>query len=731
MNNQSALNVLNNVFGYDAFRPKQSQVITNILAGNDTLLILPTGGGKSLCYQLPALLLDGLTVVVSPLIALMQDQVTQMVQLGIAATYLNSTLDGMSYNYIMDQVREGEVKLLYLAPETLLKPNILQLLSDSNLKLIAIDEAHCISSWGHDFRPEYRQLVPVRQQFPDAVCMALTATATERVQQDIRQQLAFRAADTFIGSFDRPNLYIDIQPKSGVLQQVLAFLDDKRGQSGIIYAGSRKDVDAMAQRLKEHGYNALPYHAGLDSNTRRQNQTAFIRDDVQIMVATIAFGMGIDKPDVRFVLHIYLPKNIESYYQQIGRAGRDSLPANVRMFFNMGDVGRSQRFIEEGAPSERQGRHLLLQAFVDYVSSKQCRRKLLLGYFGEAYGKDNCGMCDNCTQEAAPQVDITLEAKKFLSCVYRTGQFFGASHVIDVLRGSQSQKVLAKRHDQLSTYNIGADLSKKEWTHLARQFVDQQLLKRDMRHGSLSITAKGMAMLKGQHKVMGERLPRVQVAAAGASWQAGEYDRALFALLRSKRKALADEANVPPYVIFADRALMEMATYFPQSRENFGRIYGVGTRKITQFADTFIPIIRAHCTEHNISEKPKLSSPPATNKPTTSKPPTLATSLHKARWQEVGEAFAQGASLVDLVANYRVKRGTIITNIAKFVEAGGDISAETLSLQSDLTPEDQAAVLEQFDALGDERLRPIWDAFDSRISYDELHLLRLVYRLQS
>ena len=727
-NIQTPQDVLWSVFGYEAFRPKQAQVIDNILAGQDTLLILPTGGGKSLCYQLPALLLDGLTVVVSPLIALMQDQVTQLTQLGIPATYLNSTLDGISYDFVMDQVREGEIKLLYVAPETLLKESVLQLVSDSNLKLLAIDEAHCISSWGHDFRPEYRQLVQVRERFPDAVCLALTATATARVQEDIRGQLAFSDNDTFVGSFDRPNFFIDIEPKSSVLSQTLAFIDAHREQSGIIYCGTRKDVDALTERLNERGLNALPYHAGLDAETRRSNQARFIRDEVNIMVATIAFGMGIDKPDVRYVLHIYLPKNIESYYQQIGRAGRDSLRADVRLLFSTGDVVRQQRFIEQGAASEARQRQILLQSLVDYASSKQCRRKLLLRYFGQEYEANNCGMCDNCTQEATPEVDITTEAQKFLSCVYRTRQIFGASHIIDVLRGSKSKKVIDKGHHELSTYNIGGDLSAKEWQHLARQFVDQELLNRDTKYGSLTLTNKGMAVLKGKQEVMGDYLPKVEKTRRQGAWESGDYDKELFGLLRAKRGELASAAGLPPYIVFGDRSLIEMATFFPQSRESFGRVHGVGQQKLVQYADIFIPIIQQYCAANNVAEKPKMGGTLTESRPR--KAPVLSDNLHKPRWQEVGEAFAEGASLVDLAAHYNVKRQTVITNIGKFIEAGGKISAEALQLQSELATDDQQAVLDAFDVLTDYTLSPIYNQFEGRIPYDELHLLRIVQRLK-
>jgi ATP-dependent DNA helicase RecQ len=724
-----AVGVLQQIFGYDEFRPLQAEAITNVVANQDTLVIMPTGGGKSLCYQIPALLLDGLTVVVSPLIALMEDQVTQLTGWGIPASYLNSSLDPRTKGIVKDQVRNGEIKLLYLAPETLLKPEILQLLQESRLELIAIDEAHCISSWGHDFRPEYRQLVEVRRRFPQATCIALTATATPQVQSDIRDQLAFSDANTFVGSFDRPNFYIDIQPKADVLTQSLAFVDAHKDESGIIYCGTRKDVDSMAARLQERGLKALPYHAGLSPQVRSANQAAFIRDEVDIMVATVAFGMGIDKPDVRYVLHIYLPNNIEGYYQQIGRAGRDGLPADVRLLFAPSDVGRQQRFIEQGAPSEAQQRQALLQALVGYVSSKRCRRRSLLEYFGQTYGQENCEGCDRCTQEQAPQVEITAAARQLLTCVEQTGGFFGAAHIIDVLRGSAAKKVIEKEHNRLSSYNSGRDTTKKEWAFFIHQFVDQGLIVRDAKYGSLSLTAEGRAIMNGEGKVMGDRLPPEQQASGRSGgtrkdWDAGDYDTELFGVLRAKRTELAAEANVPPYVIFGDRSLIEMATHFPQNEASFGAIHGVGATKIKKFASEFIPLIVTHCENNNLAEQPKSGGARAVE----TAAPQLTGSLHKKRWQDVGEAVAGGASIADVVTRFGVKEGTVMANLATFLEAGGQLSPEALQQESSLTVDDQQAVFDAFDQLGDEALRPIFDAFEGRHSYDELRLLRLVFR---
>ena len=596
MPQQNPLEILQNVFGHEAFRPFQKDIIDHILNGQDALIVLPTGGGKSLCYQLPALIFDGMTVVVSPLISLMQDQVMQLQNRGIRAAFLNSTLNYSEQTRIMQRVKQGKIKLLYVAPETLVRPEILLMLDESDVDCLAIDEAHCISDWGHDFRPEYRQLVSIRQRFQNAVCVALTATATPRVQKDIKKLLKLDEGSEFIGSFDRENLFIAVEPKIELLDQTLAFLNTHCEESGIVYCQTIKQVESLCRDLTARRISVLPYHGDLDDGIRKQNQEAFINSDTRVIVATIAFGMGIDKADVRFVLHAGLPKEPESYYQEIGRSGRDGLPAECLLLFSYGDVDTINHFIEQGAQSERQGRQERAQMLVSWATSMECRRKVLLAYFGEPYKKQNCGMCDNCRKSETERIDSTISAQKFLSCVVRTKQMFGEAYIIDILRGSQRKKILENRHDQLSTYGIGIDYSKAEWKHLSFQFLQHKLLERDARHGSLRVTQKGWGVLNRGDQFWGFSVESVE----SSSDESNEYAPELFERLRTRREMIADEEGVPAFVVFHDKTLREMAIYFPETEEALRQCHGVGCAKVEKYADDFLPIIRAYCEEHGI-----------------------------------------------------------------------------------------------------------------------------------
>lgn len=594
---QIPLELLKNVFRHEQFRPFQKDIIDHILKGQDALIVLPTGGGKSLCYQLPALIFDGVTIVVSPLISLMQDQVTQLQNRDIRAAFLNHTVRDAEYVATMQRVRQNEIKLLYLAPETLVRPEILVMLDEANVACLAIDEAHCISEWGHDFRPEYRQLVSIRERFQNAVCVALTATATPRVQDDIKKLLKFGDENQFTASFDRENLFIAVEPKVELLEQTFTFLNTHREGSGIIYCQTKKQVESLCRNLTARRISALPYHADLDSEIRKQNQDRFINGDIRVIVATIAFGMGIDKADVRFVLHAGLPKEPESYYQEIGRSGRDGLPADCLLLFSYGDVDTINHFINQGAPSEKEGRQERLQTLVSWATSIACRRKVLLAYFGEQYEKQNCEMCDNCRQSEIERVDLTTPAQKFLSCVVRAEELFGEAYIIDVLRASKRKKILENGHDRLSTYGIGMEHSKTQWRYLSHQFLQHKLLERDPRHGSLRVTEKGWQVLNRGDQFWG--LP-VESVGSAASKVLPEYSSGLFELLRTERDKIAEIESVLPNEVFHDKALQAMATYFPTSEESFRLTSGVGPTRSEKYANIFLPIISEYFKKHGI-----------------------------------------------------------------------------------------------------------------------------------
>ena len=589
--------LLKSVFGYDAFWPLQEEIIAHILEKKDALVVLPTGGGKSICYQIPALIFEGLTIVVSPLISLMKDQVDQLKECGVPAVFLNSSLSASQYSSHVELIKKNVVKLLYMAPETLLATKTMPLLSSLEIDCIAIDEAHCISEWGHDFRPEYRQLSTFRSTFPHAACIALTATATPRVREDIRKSLHIEAANEFIGSFNRPNLFLEVAPKTKPIEQILKFLNQYRSESGIIYCATRQHTEDLYAVLQQKGYSVRPYHAGLLDVERAENQNLFSRDDIQIIVATIAFGMGINKSNVRFVVHYDLPKSIDNYYQEIGRAGRDGLPAHCLLLFGYGDIRNIQYFITQKTEQERTVANILLSAILGFAETDLCRRIPLLQYFGESYTQPTCGMCDNCRIEKKDLVDLTIPAQMFLSCVKRTDEIFGASHIIEVLRGSNSQKVVKFGHEALSTYGIGTTYSVGQWRHLSRQFIQKGLLIYEYEHGSLKLTPKAWEVLRAKESVMG-RLEEGKKERRGNPKRVQEpmesYDRDLFEVLRKKRKQLADQANLPPFTIFHDRTLKEMITRMPATRSELAEIYGIGAAKLEKYGDVFLAILNQH-----------------------------------------------------------------------------------------------------------------------------------------
>ena len=715
---KKAQSILKDIFGYDDFRPLQKEVIANVLKKKDTLCIMPTGSGKSLCYQIPALLFDGLTIVVSPLISLMEDQVNQLEALGVAVLMLNSSLSTDEYQENVQLLRQGKVRLLYLAPETLLMGRTLALLESQKVAAFIIDEAHCISEWGHDFRPEYRQLMDLREQFPEAVCLALTATATQRVQQDIQNSLRFDKSASFVASFNRENLFLEIKQKSQAAQQTLDFLARFPDQSGIIYCLSRKQVDEMAEFLQGEGYSVRPYHAGLSSEVRQQNQASFIRDDTQIMVATIAFGMGINKPNVRFVLHYDLPGNIESYYQQIGRAGRDGLRSDCLFLFGYGDIRKIKYFIGQKKESEQVVAHTQLNALVGLAETNDCRRIPLLTYFGETYNDANCGMCDNCLAGDQASRDVTVPAQQFLSCVKHSNQIFGAGHIIDILRGSNSQKVNKFGHQGLSTYGIGKDFSKPEWFYLSRQFVQKGLLTQDMNHGSLKLTAKAWEVLRGQLNISApmEELQKKQPPTKTEL----TYDSKLFELLRQLRKTLADDSNVPPYVIFPDKTLIEMAIYFPQSEAAMLQLHGVGKVKFVKYGSSFMQTIAEYCQVNQVTEKPKGGS----SGKLTSSSKTIGIPRH----QVVGKKFNSGSTIEELREEFKVQNKTVLDHLYRYCLDGNVLRGNSDFLElSQLSSRIQSEVCKAFKQYGTLTLRPVFEALGQEVSFEELKIIRLHY----
>ncbi len=711
--------MLRRTFGYDDFRSHQAEIIRNVLDRRDTLAVMPTGSGKSMCFQLPALLFPGLTVVVSPLISLMEDQVMQLRQSGVPAAYLNSTLAYDGYVIIMQQIRAGRIKLLYTSPETLLRPETLLMLDDCRVDCLTIDEAHCISEWGHDFRPDYRQLVQVRHRLPDAVCLAVTATATERVRRDIKQTLGVGDADEFVSSFDRENLFLAVTPRGASLAQIETFLENRRGESGLIYCATRERTEAVAGQLAARGWNALPYHAGLDYAVRRENQHRFAHEEGIIVVATIAFGMGINKSNVRFVIHHDLPKDLESYYQQIGRAGRDGLPADCLLLFSRQDMMTNQFLIAQGEPTQQPAASARLQAMLAFAETSDCRRRPLLTYFGEIDIPEKCGRCDNCLAGERERVDLTVPAQKFLSCVARTEQIFGASHIIDILRGSKSKEVLKRGHDRLSTYDIGREFKKPAWQQLARQFVSDGLLIHDMNHGSLKLTPKGRAVLKGEPylgmppEIERERSPR------HSADQPQDYDVELFERLRSLRLKLATEAGLPPYVIFSDATLREMAVYYPQTRDSFIRMQGVGEAKLARYGEMFLAEIRAYCGERRITEREKVTPATARN---ISRP-----QIRRTRQDDVVELYQKGWSVTEIAESFGSQNKTVIGHLWRSIQDGQDIAPEPLLGESRLSPDERERVLALFAQHGTDFLRPVYDALEESVPWEELHVLRLYF----
>ncbi|MBY6239380.1 MULTISPECIES: ATP-dependent DNA helicase RecQ [Vibrio harveyi group] len=592
--------VLEDVFGYQEFRDGQQLVIDAAVEGRDSLVILPTGGGKSLCYQIPALVRSGITLVISPLISLMKDQVDQLKANGVAAECINSTMPREELLSVYNRMHTGHLKLVYVSPERVLMRDFIERLENLPLSMIAVDEAHCISQWGHDFRPEYAALGQLKQQFFHVPFMALTATADDATRRDILERLQLNNPEVYLGSFDRPNIRYNLVEKHKPVSQIVRYLETQKGNCGIIYCGSRKKVEMVTEKLCNNHIRAAGYHAGMDADERAYVQEAFQRDDIQIVVATVAFGMGINKPNVRFVVHFDIPRNIESYYQETGRAGRDGLPAEAMMLYDPADISWLRRMLDEkdDGPQKQVETHKL-NAMSAFAEAQTCRRQVLLNYFGE-YREKPCGNCDICL-DPPKHFDATEEARKALSCVYRVNQSFGMGYVVEVLRGMQNIRVRENGHDKISTYAIGRDHSHDYWVSIFRQLIHKGLLFQNItRNSTLQLTEEARPLLRGD-VTLELAVPRLDTAARAAKSDkltSKNYDKKLFAKLRKLRKSIADEDGLPPYVVFSDATLIDMAEILPTSYGEMLAVSGVGQRKLEKYADPFLDLIQEHITHH-------------------------------------------------------------------------------------------------------------------------------------
>ena len=669
MNIERAQEILKHQFGYDSFRLNQQAAIERVLEKKDCVVLMPTGGGKSLCYQIPALMFDGLTVVVSPLIALMKDQVDALVGNGVAAAFLNSTQTSREQTEIFQQIKKGELKLLYVAPERLLQSDnqFIEFLKSINVSLFAIDEAHCISSWGHDFRPEYIQLGKLKNYFPDVPLIALTATADKLVRKDIIERLRLQNYELFVSSFNRPNIFYTVEPKRNTYARLLEYLENKRDESGIIYCLSRNSVESLAGDLRDEGFNALAYHAGLDKETRDKNQELFLKDEAKIVVATIAFGMGIDKSNVRFVVHFDLPKNLESYYQETGRAGRDGLQSEALLFFSWGDVNKLKGFAEvDGNKSQTDIMLRKLNQMGEFGDLKSCRRKYLLKYFDEELTED-CGQCDNCNT-IFEKFDGTIIAQKALSAVVRTDQRMGVTYLVDFLRGSKSQKIWDS-HKILKTYGIGAEISKENWLDYFKDLIAQGFLaqQNDGQFSKIVLTEKSLPVLKGNEAV---ELFKVTIkedkqAKKSISNLSYDYEKDLFDELRQIRTTFAKAENVPPYVVFSDATLVEMATFLPQTDSEMRKISGIGDLKFQKYGADFLEIVVDYCERNDLESRINLKMPKREPKTRTKRDEKGQTT-----YDVTLDMFRSGRSIGEIAAARELAAGTIETHLVRFIPSG-------------------------------------------------------------
>lgn len=708
---------LKKYFGFSDFRPLQQDIIQSVLLGSDVLALMPTGAGKSLCYQLPAALMDGLTIVVSPLIALMKDQVDALDATGIPATYVNSSVGYDEQQSRMHAARTGQTKLLYIAPERLAVPGFLRALSELNVSLFVIDEAHCISEWGHDFRADYRNLSLLRERLPGVPIMALTATANTRVEHDIIEQLRLPTPRVFRASFDRPNLTYQVWPKRGAMAQLIGYLQSRKGEAGIIYCMSRKTTESIADRLRNEGFKAEAYHAGLDSAVRSQVQENFARERTDIIVATVAFGMGIDKSNIRFVVHYHLAKSIPAYFQETGRAGRDGLPSDCILFYGQPDRDLIVSLLSEKTGEEFDRAIADLDLMASYAESQSCRRKNILAYFDETYSAENCGNCDNCRleQSASGTFDGTRVAQMFLSCLVRVRERFGAGHVIKVLLGSAEARVTDFRHHLLPTFGIGKDYSKTQWSDFADQMLRQHLLKAVPIESSgprritvLNVTDRGREVLLGKRSVMFEQ-PKKEMVRGGTSDALPPLNRDLFDSLRLLRRRMAEARGVPPYIIFSDATLKQLALRLPREGEVLLSIPGIGESRAKEFGAEFLGAIRVFLSEHPEIQptQPQIAAPPKRFVGNTA--------------ELTRQLFERGLSVQEIARERGLAASTITEHISTLVAEG------KLGSIDHLVPPDRLAIIrDAFRKHGYDTLTPAREALGPDFSWDELRLARLV-----
>ena len=718
------LSLLKSHFGFDGFLPLQEEIVDNVLAGNDSLVLMPTGAGKSLCYQLPALCMDGYTLVVSPLIALMKDPVDALRVSGIPAAFVNSTLSNQENEGVLRRASEGDLKILYVAPERLTTPRLRHFLNSSPPSLIAIDEAHCISEWGHDFRPDYRNLKILRIELPGVPVIALTATATEEVRRDIVGQLGLQDAGSYISSFNRPNLTYTVKPKQQAFGLLIELIGRHENQSAIVYCFSRKETENLAADLSSNGIAALPYHAGLEPSVRRATQDRFIRDETSVIVATIAFGMGIDKPDVRLVVHYDLPKTVEGYYQETGRAGRDGQPSECVLFYSFSDKIKQDFFIRQIEDNDKR-RHAAekLAKMVEYGELRTCRRRFLLGYFGEEWKSQNgdgCGGCDVCLA-VNEEFDATEIAQKILSAVLRTGERFGASHVIDVLRGSKSKRVRELGHDQLSVHGIAAEKSADELRQLFGLLQDAKFVaKSPGEYPVFLVTRAGREFLRSRDSITLARPPRAEEPRSRyrATSENGvfEYDHELFEQLRALRTRIAKERDVPAFMIFADATLREMAYYLPHDRDAFGAISGVGATKLEQFADEFIGVIVKYSSQRNLSQRDSLG-----HRRTSRGSPSRNRSSSNATLDATRRLFSEGCSVDEIAHERSISPRTVFGHLERIARSDPGFDLGSVMPSPDRTEAIEAALRSNESGF----LTPTKEALGDDYSYEEIRLVRL------